>query len=64
MTNVNKDDDAIASQVRGLYSRGNILVKNFALKMSNVYYLRLFVVLFIVVTYGVTVPKRHAEDLK
>ena len=27
---VNKDDEAIASQIRGLYSRGNVIIKNFS----------------------------------
>ena len=59
-------DETIASQVRGLFSGGNILVKNFliVLWMSSVFYLRSSVVLFIVVIYGVTAPKRHAVDLK
>ena len=29
MCDVNKDDEALASQIRGLYSRDNALIKNF-----------------------------------
>jgi len=62
---VNKDDEAIASQIRGLYSRGNVIIKNsqIVLKRWNVYYSKLFVVVFIVATYGVIVQRNLAEDL-